>query len=124
MGDEAEDILSSFCLTADQAKKYNTVVEQFDNHFVKQKNTIFKRAKFNKRTQEEGEAVDDFIMDLYHLAKHCIYGALHDELIRDRIVVGLRNAAVSEKLQFDADLTLGKAVKMARENKAIKHQQP
>ena len=94
----------------------------FANHFVKRKNIIFERAKFNKRTQEVGEVVDDFIMDLYCLAKHCNYGTLHDELIRDRIVVGLRNVAHLEKLQFDADLTLDKAVKMARENEAIKHQ--
>ena len=123
MGDEAEDILNSFRLTEDQGKEYNTVVEKFGRHFVKRKNQIFERTKFNQRKQEEGEAVDDFIMDLYQLAEHCNYGALHDELIRDRIVVGLRNAALLEKLQFDAEPTLEKAVKMARENEAIKRQQ-
>ena len=123
MGDEAEDILTSFRLTAEQGKTYATVVERFHRHFVKRRNLIFERAKFNRRKQEEGELVDDFIMDLYRLVEHCSYGELHDELIRDRIVVGLRCAALSEKLQRDADLTLEKAVQMAREDETIKKEQ-
>ena len=118
MGDEAE-----FRLTEEQRKNYTTVVEKFDSYSVKRRNLIFERAKFNRRRQEEGEPVNDFIMDLYRLAERCSYGTLHDELIHDRIVVGLRSAALSEKLQRDADLTLEKAVQMAREDETIKKQQ-
>ena len=64
MGDSAEDILSSFRLTEEQGKSYTTVVGKFEGHFVKRRNLIFERAKFNRRKQEEGEPVDDFIMDL------------------------------------------------------------
>ena len=67
--------------------------------------------------------MDDFIMDLYRLAEHCSYGTLHDELIRDRIVVGLKSAGLSEKLQKDADLTLERAVQTAREDETIRKQQ-
>ena len=49
------------------------------------------------RVQKEGEPVDNFITDLYSLAEHCNFGTLHDELIRDRIVVGIRDKALSEK---------------------------
>ncbi len=51
------------------------------------------------------ESVDTFITALYALAEHCTYSALHDEMIRDRIVVGIRNRALSEKLQLNAELT-------------------
>ena len=90
---------------------------------MKRRNPIFERAKFNQRKQEEGEPVDDFIMDLYRVVEHCSYGNLHDELIRDRIVVSLRSAALSEKLQRDTYLTLDKAVRMAREDETIRKQQ-
>lgn len=56
------------------------------------------RARFNRRKQENNETVDEFITDLYHLAENCEYGALQDELIRDRIVVGIRDSKLSEKL--------------------------
>ena len=59
---------------------------------MRKRNVIFERARFR---QEEGEAVDAFITSLYSLAEHCSYGTLHDEMIRDRIVVGIRNAQLS-----------------------------
>ena len=47
------------------------------------------------------------------LAEHCEYGALHDEMIRDRIVVGIVDRLLSLKLQLDAQLTLKKAIDAA-----------
>ncbi|XP_055922791.1 uncharacterized protein K02A2.6-like [Eupeodes corollae] len=87
IGSQAEDILLSFGLTDGDSKKFLLVME-FDNYFVIRRNVIYERAMFNSRKQEEGEPVDTFITSLYALAEHCNFGALHDELIRDRIVVG------------------------------------
>ena len=44
-------------------------------------------------------------------------------MIRDRIVVGLQDVSLSEKLQLDPDLTLEKAVTAARQKEAVKQQQ-
>jgi len=124
MGDEADDILRSLALSAEDRKKYDVVKEKFDGHFVQRRNVIFERAKFNMRHQEEGESVDTFITSLYELAEHCGYGDLHNEMIRDRIVVGIRNSALSEKLQLDSKLTLETAVAQVRQSEAVKLQQP
>ena len=70
MGDEADDILRSFTLSEEDRKKYSPVKEQFDAHFVKRRNVIFERAKFNLCKQEEGEPVDAFITALYALAEN------------------------------------------------------
>lgn len=123
MGDEADDILSSFKLSSDDLKKYETVKKKFDDYFVQRRNVIFERAKFNQRRQEENEAIDDFIVDLYRLAEHCGYGELHDEMIRDRIVVGVRDRKLSEKLQLEKNLTLETAVTEVRQSETIKKQQ-
>ena len=37
MGDQAEDILLSFRLSEEEAKTYSTVVEKFQNHFVRRR---------------------------------------------------------------------------------------
>ena len=50
-------------------------------------------------------------MELYRLAETCNYGELKDEMVRDRVVVGIRDAALSQQLQIDAKLTLDKAKK-------------
>ena len=123
MGAKAEDIFQSFGLSEEDSKKYSTVKAKFESHFIKRRNTIFERARFNRRVQQEGESVDDFITDLYSLAEHCQYGRLHDEMVRDRIVVGIKDSKLSEKLQMDNELTLEKAISLARNSESVKQQQ-
>ena len=67
--------------------------------------------------------MDNFIIDLYSLAEHCQYGRLHDEMVRDRIVVDIKDFKLSEKLQMDNELTLEKAISLARNSKSVKQQQ-
>ena len=123
MGEQADDIFISFEFTAEQEKNYEEVKEKFENYFIVKRNIIFERAKFNSRSQRAGESVDSFITDLYGLARYCNFGALKEELIRDRIVVGLQNRELSEKLQLDPNLTLEKATNLARQRETVKQQQ-
>ena len=44
-------------------------------------------------------------------------------MIRDRIVVGIRDAALSERLQMDENLNLHKAVHTLRQSQVVKQQQ-
>ena len=87
------------------------------------KKNIFERARFNSRKQEEGELADVFITALHTLSEHCNYGALRNEMIRDRIVVGIRDVKLSEKLQLEDDLTLENAIKKVRQSEVVKEQQ-
>ena len=120
MGDKAEDLLESFTLTDKEAKKYSAVKAKFEEYFQKCRNTIYERAKFNERKQRDDETVDEYIAELYRLAQHCEFGALHDQLIRDHIVVGIRDRELSEKLQMEATLTLNATVTKARQSEAVK----
>lgn len=124
MGDEADDILASFGLTAGEKAHYDTVRTRFQQYFVASRNVIYERAKFNSRIQGEDEPVDRFITALYGLVEHCNYGALTDDMLRDRIVVGIRDDRLSEKLQLDPDLTLAKATQLTRQSEQVKKQQP
>lgn len=72
--------------------------------------------------QEEGEPVDSFITLLYRLAEHCSYRDLHDKMIQDWIVVGIHDSSLSERLQTDPELTLDKAIAMARQSETVKEQ--
>ena len=123
MGDKADDILQSFNLSQKALKSYKTVKERFDTHFVQRRNIIFERAKFNSWKQEPGESVDDFITDLHCLARYCSYGNLHEEIVRDRIVVGIRDNKLSQKMQLEPDLTLKKAIVLAHQCESVKKQQ-
>ena len=67
---------------------------------------IIERAKFNKCLQLPDKPAEQFIASLYNLATDCNFGDLKDKLIRDRIVVGIRDASLSEHLQMDPELKL------------------
>ena len=123
MGPEAEDILASFGLSDDEAKDYDDVMNKFDGYFVQRKNLISERAKFNQRVQAETETVDQFATALYALVEHCEYEGLKEQMIRDRLVVGLRDSKLSERLQLDSDLDLKKAHAIARNSEAVRAQQ-
>ena len=103
MGDKAEDLLESFNLTDKDAKDYSKEKSKFQGYFDKRRNTIYERARFNTRKQEDNKTVDEFIADLHRLAKHCVYETLCDKLIRDHIVVGIKDREVSEKLQMKGE---------------------
>ena len=123
MGDAADDILTGLSLTEEERKVYNTVKTKLEQHFVKKRNVIFERAKFNSRVQQQGESVDSFITSLHCLVEHCQYGNLRNELVRDRIVVGLLDETLSMKLQLDSELTLEKATGAAQQHESVRQQQ-
>ena len=78
---------------------------------------------FNRQRQAEEEAAEQYITALYNLASNCNHGKLQNEMIRDCLLVGIRNSLLSEQLQMDAELTLEKAKKLIRQKEAIHGQQ-
>ena len=58
-------------------------------------------------------------MEFYNLLELCNYGDLASEMIRDRLVVGIRDLFLSEHLQLDSELTLEKAKRAIRQSGAV-----
>ena len=123
LGEQAETVLASTNITEEQWKVYDTVIGKFDSFFKVTRNVIFERARFNRRVQLEGESAEQFIVELYNLVEFCNYGELASEMIRDRLVVGIRDRHLSERLQLDSELTLEKAKRAIRQSGAVQGQQ-
>ena len=122
MGIEAGDIFYSFSLSAADNKKYATVMNKFDEHFVPKCNVIHERSVFSKRYQQPNESVEAYVRSLYELSKYCEFTGQKDDFIRDKFVIGLRDTELCEKLQLTKDLTLQTAIDMARHHDLIKSQ--
>ena len=123
-GDDAEDVMNMLTLTEVQKRSYKDVTEAIEKHCVSKRNVIYERARFNRRVQEPGKSVESFLTAVHALAEYCEFGTLGEQLIRDRIVVGIRDAKLSENLQLDAKLTLESAMTKVRQSEAVKRQQP
>ena len=124
LGEEPESVLSSVGVTVGERKDYDTVIAKLNSFFKGHLNVIFERVSFNRRNQLDGEMTEQFIIQLYRLADSCEYGDLKDEMISDdRLVVDIRDDALSHQLQFDPELTLDKANKPIRQQEAVDEQQ-
>ena len=119
MGDSADDLLTTLHIDEDRAT-YEEVTEALNGYYHARKSTIAERAKFNRRCQKPGEPVEQFMQDLHRLAKDCEYSELREQLIRDRIIVGVLDDSLSDRLQSRPDLTLADAVRLARQDEARK----
>ncbi|XP_024885717.1 uncharacterized protein K02A2.6-like, partial [Temnothorax curvispinosus] len=99
------------------------VTKKRDNQSQVHNRKAAKKGARSVRTQQNEEAVEDFIADLYRLAETCNFGTLKDELIRDQIVAGIQDQKLSEILQCDPELTLEKAVMKVRTKEEVRTQQ-
>lgn len=68
--------------------------------------------------------MDSFTTALYGLAQHGQYGALHNEMFWDRIVITIRNSSLVEMQHLDTELTLSKVVTLVHQAEVIRQQQP
>ena len=123
LGEEAEEVLNTTRISDKNRKKYQKVIEQFDAYFKVRKNVIYECARFNKRSQLLDESVDHFITEIHMLAETCEFGDMKEELIRDRLIVGIQDLALSERLQLEPDLDLDKPKRLIRQREAVKLQQ-
>lgn len=100
---------------------YDTVVEKLTAYFIPKRNIIHERSLFQERVQSRDETVEEFSRALQSLVEHCDYKDPDDQ-VRDRLVVGLRDSNVKQKLQLTHDLTLTKAIDIARQYEQVKQQ--
>ena len=117
-GGGAEYVLASMHVMAEERKKYKDVVWKLDGFFKVRGNVIF-----NCCNQMEDESVEQNITALYSFAENCEYAEWKDQMIHDRLVVGIRDTSFSERLQTDSELTLEKVKKTVRQKEAMKEQQ-
>ena len=97
---------------ADRTDPDNSL-QALTQHFEPQKNIIFERYLFNSANQEN-ENIDQYLNRLRKLASTCTYGALCDELIRDRLVIGIKSHEVRKRLLREKALTLNTALDIIR----------
>ena len=119
MGDCADDIIKMLSIN-EATPSIDKVKTALNGYFAAHRNVIVEQAWFNRRRQNPSESVDTFIQELYRLTENCEYGTLKDELMRDRIIVGVLDDILSDRLQAKADLTLTDAACMSRQAEARK----
>ena len=123
MGEDAEAVLTTTRITDEDRADYSKVLEKFDGYFKVRKNLVFERATFNQARQLSDELAEQFITRLHLLADNCEFGNLRDEMICGRLVIGIHDKQLSERLQMEHGLNLQQAETMVRQRAAVQEQQ-
>ncbi|XP_028415809.1 uncharacterized protein K02A2.6-like [Dendronephthya gigantea] len=123
IGSEALQIHMGLPFASDEEKNdITTVMKLWDDYCLGKTNVIYERYKFNNRAQEQNETIDEYVTSLRSLVETCEFQSLKDDLIRDRIVCGIRDNGVRRKLLQESKLTLERCVDVCRAAEATKNQ--
>ena len=115
MGSECRHIyMHNVILDDDQKKDPTAILDALGEHFKPEKNVIYERYKFGCCKQETDEPIDSFITRLRERAASCEYRGLKDEMIRDKLVLGVASENTRRRLLRERDLMLATAVGICR----------
>lgn len=79
------------------------ILAEFDKRCDPKKNETVERFQFYRRSQQAGDTFNKFLAEIRIFADTCHFGALKDSMIRDRIICGVSDSGLRERLLRLAD---------------------
>ena len=120
-GDEGIELVSTWLLSETE-NMLETYWTKFEEYVAPKSNFRLARYKWRTLEREKGESVDSFIKKVRVLVKECQHTNV-DEHIIDALISGSSDPRVQSKLlEYDATLTLNKAIDIARTAEATTSQ--
>jgi hypothetical protein len=95
-------------------RSFAEIVKLVKDHHHPPPSVIVERFNFNSRYQREGETVAQFVAQLRKLSEHCQHDATLDDMLRDRLVCGLRDSKLQRRLLAEPGLTFRKAFELSQ----------
>ncbi|KAJ8889489.1 hypothetical protein PR048_008988 [Dryococelus australis] len=90
------------------------VLNKVDAYFLPRCNLTYGRHVYFTCSQRKGQTFDTYLAELRKKSETCEFGALGDDLIKDRIVCGIRDNTLSQQLLREHNLTLIQAINTCR----------
>ncbi|KAG0435626.1 hypothetical protein HPB47_018387 [Ixodes persulcatus] len=93
-----------------------TIVDAIKNHVNPRPSELYARYAFSKRDQNDGESVASYVTELHKLAENCGFSDTQLPLsiiLRDRLVFGVADAVVQQRLLAEKSLTFEAAYDIA-----------
>ena len=113
---------STVCIRRGETRHWQSSWVMWQSYCIGKMNVIYERYKFNNRSQEPDESIDTYATALWTLAETCEFGHLKDDLIRDRLVCGIRDNGARKIFLQEPKITLDKCLDTCRAAEATKVQ--
>ena len=89
IGQEGREIFNTMTILDEDVDKLDTLFNKFKEYCAPRENITVWRHRFHTRVQGKTETIDQYVTDLKIMSKNCKFGALEDEMLRDKIVCGV-----------------------------------
>lgn len=122
VGEDDVELYNTFNLQEAERNKLDRVPQCFKEYCVPKKSIVYETFKFFTKMQQEGEKFESFLAEIKKLSQTCEFETMTDRMIRDRIVLGIRDKMLQERLLRIEDLNLQKAIDYCRAAKVSKVQ--
>jgi hypothetical protein len=115
VGDKALKIYNTFKFESEKEKtSFASIQAKFTAYFAPTINVTYERYIFFSRDMREEESVDEYVTQLKQLRENCEFGTLSESLIKNRLVLGIRDKNVKDRLLRTKNLDLLKAVEICK----------
>lgn len=94
-------------------KTYVELVELVTKHYSPKPSVIMQRYYFNTRVRKKDESIASYLAALRQLAEFCEYGETLDDMLRDRLVCGVNDEKIQQRLFSEIDLTFARAQQLS-----------
>ena len=124
VGEDACEVFATFTWEVeDDSNKIDKVLQKFADYCQPRKSVPFERYRFNRHVQEPGESYEQYRTSLRRLSEGCEFESITpDEILRDRLVFGIRDDKVRERLLREPRLTLTKTDEICRAAESLNMQ--
>ena len=115
VGEKRIKVFPTWNMTDAEQKVLQNYYESFQAYVQAKSNPIFAKYRLHNKVQRTGGRCQQFVTALKLLVKDCEYGQAEVDIVRDRVMFGMKSAEVREKhIDTGADLTLDKAIEISR----------
>lgn len=93
---------------------FRELVTMVQNHHNPKPSVIVQRFKFHTHSLKPGITVAAFVAELGQLSKHCEFGVVLEDMLRDRLVCEINDDSIQCRLLGEATLTFKSALEVAQ----------
>lgn len=103
-------------------KDADKIIQRLSEEFESKRNIIYERYVFNSCSQKADEKFDRYLTRLRELISTCKYDTLEEEMLRDRIVIGIHDGETQQRLLREKDLNLERTITICRSSETAMQQ--
>ena len=101
---------------------YEEIVKLLKEYFNPARDEVYEQYKFTERKQKEGESIAEYCAEIQLMADSCGFGVIKDSMLRNRLITGIRDTRLREKMLNIKPKTFEEAASIAKTSEITKEE--